>query len=89
MDDFKVIFTDNDGDGIYDDHQLVTVMEEPSSPTQKTYYHHEEPTRTSYTPDVKLVSTKTKVKILIAICCIALGISALTYIGLGIISLFI
>lgn len=89
MDDFKVVFTDNDGDGIYDDHQLVTVMEEPSSPTQKTYYHHEEPTRTSYTPGVKLVSSKTKAKIILAIVCAFFGISTIGFIGLFVISLFL
>ena len=38
MSDLRTIITDDDGDGMYDDVHVVTVMEEDSSST--TYYPH-------------------------------------------------
>lgn len=78
MAELKTVFTDDDGDGIFDDAHVVNVMEEDSS-RQHYQHHHRDNYTTSHrrSRSTSVLSTKTKLKIF--------GITAGIFFGLSLI----
>lgn len=90
MSDLKTVFTDDDGDGIYDDVHVVNVMDNSNYyPTNHTYSQKRHNYSTSSTgSNSSIFSTRTNVKIALIVLGVFLGIGILSKIGLFILALF-
>ena len=85
-DDFKTIFTDDDGDGIYDDVHVVNTMEENYDYSFTYRPYKESPVSFS---KITFLSARTKRKIALAMFLFFFGIANIVGIGAFILSLFV
>lgn len=89
MAEFRTVFTDDDGDGFYDDVHVVNVMEEDSSSRQHHQPYHRDRNVSSATGSSSVLSSKTKLKILGIIAGTLFGLSLIAEAIIFIICLFV
>ncbi len=90
MADLRTVFTDDDGDGVYDDVHVVNVMEEDSSRHHYQHYHKDNYTSSHMgSSSTSVFSPKTKLKILGITVGVLFGLSLIVELIIFVICLFV